>query len=138
MQRNMVGSVLIAAMLLLFAGASIASEGKPGAEGNKAGGKAKTVDDRGAVKKKTDAPAKAQPVDINSASKAQLKSLPGVDDALADKIIAGRPYLSKSDLIGNKIVSQVTYDGLKTQVVAKQNAATAAKVEKLKREQAGK
>jgi competence protein ComEA len=64
------------------------------------------------------APLKA--VDINSASKAELKTLPGIDDARADKIIAGRPYLSKGFLVTRNIIPAGVYETIKRQIIAKQ------------------
>jgi len=60
-------------------------------------------------------------VDINSASKAELKSLPGIDDARAEKIIKGRPYLSKAFLVDRKIIPIGVYEQIKKQIIAKQN-----------------
>jgi competence protein ComEA len=79
-----------------------------------------------AVRSKTSlrpkAKAKAKPaiaqVDINRASKDDLKKLPGITDALADKIIAGRPYLTKSRLVTQKVVSEGIYMGIKDKVMA--------------------
>jgi DNA uptake protein ComE-like DNA-binding protein len=62
----------------------------------------------------------AKPIDINSASRAQLKTLPGIGDAEADRIIAGRPYLSKAKLGAEKIVSDETYLAIKGLIVAAQ------------------
>ena len=60
----------------------------------------------------------AKPVDINSASRTQLKSLPGIGDAEADRIVAGRPYLSKSDLATNKVLPAGVYLSLRNRIIA--------------------
>jgi competence protein ComEA len=69
-----------------------------------------------------DKPAAAQkePLDINSASEADLKALPGIGDAYAKKIVEGRPYKRKDELVQKKVVPQGTYDKIKDHVVAKQ------------------
>ena len=65
--------------------------------------------------------AKSARVDINTASKSELASLSGVDDAAAQKIIDGRPYARKRDLVTKKIVAQTTYDSIKDEIVAKKS-----------------
>ena len=138
MKRSIIPSALIAAALLLGASLSFAAENKAGpATETKAIGNAKTTE-KGAKAKTGKAPAKVKIVDINSAGKAELKRLPGVDDATADKIIVGRPYLTKADLVTQKIVSQGIYGQIESRVIAKQNKAAAAKLEKLTRERAGR
>jgi competence protein ComEA len=63
-----------------------------------------------------------QPVD-NSATKSELKKLPGIADAEADRIIAGRPYLSKAHLQTHNVLSPMQYQALRELVVARQKDA---------------
>lgn len=70
--------------------------------------------------------AKIKLVDINGASSDELKTLPGISDAEAAKIIAGRPYASKAHLVTRNIISSGAYEGLKKQVIAKQPNKNAA------------
>jgi DNA uptake protein ComE-like DNA-binding protein len=61
-------------------------------------------------------PRQQKPVDINHASKDALLQLPGLSPALADKIIAGRPYLSKANLITRNIIPSLSYQLIRTRI----------------------
>ena len=67
----------------------------------------------------------APKIDINSCTKEELMTLPGVGDATADKIIAGRPYKSKKDIETKKIVTSKEYSKISGHIIAKQEPAPA-------------
>jgi DNA uptake protein ComE-like DNA-binding protein len=78
-------------------------------------------------KKETDATKPVKLVDINSASRAELKTLPGIGDAEAAKIVAARPYLSKADLATNNVLPTGVYIALKDRIIAKPTGKPAVK-----------
>lgn len=119
MKRIIVKSSLIAAAILLSASPSLAVENKPATpEATNSVNAPRTTSKN--AKSGTVKSATVKLVDINSASKAELKTLPGVTDATADKIIAGRPYNTKALLLTNNIVSRGEYLSIRKLVIAKQ------------------
>lgn len=70
---------------------------------------------------KTSAAATTAQIDINSASVDDLKALPGIGDKYSAKIVAGRPYANKTQLVSRGIIPQATYDKIKDKVIATQN-----------------
>jgi competence protein ComEA len=73
-----------------------------------------------AMMAQTTPPAAPALVDINSASKADLSALPGIGDVYSQKIIDGRPYKTKTDLVNKKVIPQATYTKIRSLIIATQ------------------
>jgi len=119
MKCSMIQSAVFATALAVCTTLSLAAESKTGVTGQGA-------------EKKASAPAKkaapkVKPVDINSASKAELMKIQGIGDADADRIIANRPYLSKAHLVTRKVIPHGIYEQIKRQIIAMQKPAATKK-----------
>lgn len=119
MKYRIIKTALVALTLSMCAGLGLAAESQP----PKAKQTAASDAAKPAAKKAKAAAPRVEPVDINSASKDELKKLPGIGDTEADKIIAGRPYLTKAHLVTHNVIPAGLYQSLRDLVVARQKDA---------------
>lgn len=64
-------------------------------------------------------PVNAKPVDINTALEADIVTI-GIDKVAAKKIVEGRPYRNKRDLLTRQFLTKEQYDKVKDLIVARQ------------------
>jgi competence protein ComEA len=109
MKRNLISRILLSLFALTLLSGMAAAQ----ATGAKPAKKAKTDSAMAA-------PADADLLDINSATKDQLDALPGIGEKYSQKIIDGRPYAKKTDLTRKKVIPAATYAKIKDKIIAKQ------------------
>lgn len=116
MKHHIISAALASAVLLLSATPLLAEESKDTGVGLAPPAKSANV-----VKSKAgQKTAEIKPLDINSARKEQLKTLQGIGDAEADRIIDGRPYGSKYSLMTDNVIPEGVFMSNKDLIEARQ------------------
>ena len=138
MKLYLIPITLTVVVLLFSANVLSAVEGKVDAV-REVGGKVNANAEIGKANKveTRKAAARINLVNINGASIEELEKLPGIGNAEAKKIIAGRPFATKAHLASSNIIGRENYERIKTLIIAKQpyregekNAALYKKVNK--------
>jgi DNA uptake protein ComE-like DNA-binding protein len=124
MKQRDISTVLMAIVLLLGSSQCFAADTKAAAPAPAA---SKATSAKGLASSKKKATSSVKLVDINSAKAAELTKLPGITEADAVKIIAGRPYSSKADLTVRKVIDAGAYENLKKMIIARQPYKDAAR-----------
>ena len=127
MKARFISVVLTTTLLMLGADLSLADEAKT--DESAATSKQSKADRKKEIVARRQAAAKIKRININTATAVQLKKLPGITDAEAAKIIAGRPYGSDAALVTDNIIPEGLYRGIEKQIFAgplKTPAETAA------------
>ncbi len=115
---NIVG-VLSAAALMTLCGYASASNGRTDSAVHQSPVMAIKAGESG-YKVGTAPPAEIKRlVDLNQASKAELMTLRGVGEVEAGKIINGRPYTSKADIVSRAHIPTGIYQMIKLQIMVK-------------------
>jgi competence protein ComEA len=107
MNIPLIVAALTAALLLAFGGAAAAGETRAASSAAPA-----------SATKASPTAKKPKPIDVNTATAAQLKTIPGIGDAEAEKIIKNRPYLTRSHLVTKEVLSYDDYMAIKDKIVA--------------------
>jgi competence protein ComEA len=108
-RQNLAKRILLGLFAILLLGGMSLAQAASTTDGSK-----KMSKDKSAMASNADL------LDINSATKEQLDALPGIGEKYSQKIIDGRPYAKKTDLVRKKVIPQATYNKIKDQIIAKQ------------------
>jgi hypothetical protein len=114
-QHERLLNILLLALSLVFANTALAASPPNGAS---------TAKTQKSEKRKQSS--KSEKLDVNSASKEELDALPGIGETYAQKIIDGRPYRSKNELVSKGVLPSSIYDNIKDQITARRGAKASA------------
>jgi len=120
-KRLAVRLLVLSVSICLMAGSALAQTKNTGKKATPPAASSKSE------KSATKGEKKSELIDINSASKQELMTLPGIGDAYSQKIIENRPYRGKNDLVRKNVIPQATYDKISEQIIARQATAAPAK-----------
>jgi len=126
-QKNLIKLTIVSLLILGLSSLALAQSKTSTATQGAASTAQKTGDAATSAAGKTATTAKSATkdlLDLNTATKQQLMTLPGIGEALSQKIIDARPFKAKNELVQKKIIPEATYDKISALIIAKQPAAT--------------